>query len=377
MLAFALLSAHAITGNDRYRAVAQPILDRCMTLRGFDVRLNWGLMAAMGLAERYRQTGDPAALQKVREIVAGVAAEQHADGSFPHYCQGSRDIHYTAWMAMELMLIGQRVQDPTLERVLASAAGFLRVRVDPAGATHYEDPVASGGAAYYFSRATGCWFDYDTRGWVNELGYTAMLFDHFREPRYHAVVERLRDLQDDGAYSDKWDFLPPPADPIYPWASENHSVIRTSVIFWSLASLYAEREHRGPAHYVAQVADPPGGSGAGAGAIGTARTAGVSAAGDGTMAPAGFGLDPAAPNPARGGCAALLRLPRPMEVCTEVFDASGRRVRTLGAGAMPGGERLLRWDGRDDRGGRVPPGLYLLRARAGILQAVTRVVIAS
>jgi hypothetical protein len=68
-------------------------------------------------------------------------------------------------------------------------------------------------------------------------------------------------------------------------------------------------------------------------------------------------------------------LPNPMTASTEIayhlnvagtaevdlFDISGRRIRRLEAGTFPAGERTVTWDGRDDSGSRVPPGIYLYR----------------
>ncbi len=48
-----------------------------------------------------------------------------------------------------------------------------------------------------------------------------------------------------------------------------------------------------------------------------------------------------------------------------VYDASGRRVRTLAAGEWPAGEQSVRWDGRDESGDRVGAGLYFVRLQAG------------
>jgi hypothetical protein len=50
-------------------------------------------------------------------------------------------------------------------------------------------------------------------------------------------------------------------------------------------------------------------------------------------------------------------------VLLEIFDLGGRRVRTLWDG--PGAPRRIDWDGRDDRGERVPSGIYLGRMRLG------------
>ncbi len=49
------------------------------------------------------------------------------------------------------------------------------------------------------------------------------------------------------------------------------------------------------------------------------------------------------------------------EVC--VIDASGRAVRRLFSGSLPGGIRTLRWDGQTDSGDRAASGFYILRAQ--------------
>ena len=53
---------------------------------------------------------------------------------------------------------------------------------------------------------------------------------------------------------------------------------------------------------------------------------------------------------ARGGPARL-----------ELFDAGGRRVRTLLAGDLAAGDHEATWDGRDDRGRAVAAGAYVAR----------------
>jgi subtilisin family serine protease len=60
------------------------------------------------------------------------------------------------------------------------------------------------------------------------------------------------------------------------------------------------------------------------------------------------------PNPFR--TAATIELPGPGRLT--VFDVRGRAVRNV---AVRGTIAAFTWDGRDDRGGRVPAGLYLLR----------------
>ncbi len=51
-----------------------------------------------------------------------------------------------------------------------------------------------------------------------------------------------------------------------------------------------------------------------------------------------------------------------------IFDLSGRPVATL-VGAIDRGEQRYRWDGTDDAGQRVPPGMYLCRIDAGTAAA--------
>ena len=57
----------------------------------------------------------------------------------------------------------------------------------------------------------------------------------------------------------------------------------------------------------------------------------------------------------------LLKLTRPVPVFFEIFDLNGRRVRQGHSGMDLSGQHIRLWDGRDDRGERVRPGLYLYR----------------
>lgn len=62
------------------------------------------------------------------------------------------------------------------------------------------------------------------------------------------------------------------------------------------------------------------------------------------------------------------------DVAIEVFDVSGARVATLERGAFPAGRRSVTWTGADERGRRLPAGLYLVRLRAGATTATAKVV---
>jgi serine protease len=66
-------------------------------------------------------------------------------------------------------------------------------------------------------------------------------------------------------------------------------------------------------------------------------------------------------NPSRGNAALALTMPREGSARVQLFDISGRLVRTLVDGRYPAGERLVRWDGKDDRGESVGSGVYFFR----------------
>jgi hypothetical protein len=240
-----------------------------------------------------------------------------------------------------------------------------------------------------------------------------------------------------GSFADKWDYFPASYDPIYPWATGNPSVIRTSVIFWSLAELEADRRApwlarreddtgdgdpdialrnpgsadgpaSGAAHGGAPHADEPaaastdslmlavimghelgapslaassapedggdltrrgGTRSATAPAQASAAPSSTKATGDASGRAAGAlesatgtasvtRLGSIAPNPARRGCEIAFSLAREGEVRLEIFDVTGRRVRTLESGRLAAGAHLARWDGRDATGGVAGAGLY-------------------
>jgi hypothetical protein len=80
-------------------------------------------------------------------------------------------------------------------------------------------------------------------------------------------------------------------------------------------------------------------------------------------------LGAAVPNPSRGAAQQVrFAVDRPGWVELTVFDAAGRRVRTVHAGPLARGEHLRAWDGRTDRFADAAPGVYfvVLRTAAGM-----------
>jgi subtilisin-like proprotein convertase family protein len=87
-------------------------------------------------------------------------------------------------------------------------------------------------------------------------------------------------------------------------------------------------------------------------------------------------LAPASPNPMRGlGTEIRFSLPVATDAALEIFDVAGRRIRTVAAGRMGAGLHAERWDGRDDGGRPVAPGVYLYRLNAGAYSSNRRVVV--
>jgi hypothetical protein len=71
------------------------------------------------------------------------------------------------------------------------------------------------------------------------------------------------------------------------------------------------------------------------------------------------------PNPTEARSNVRFILGGPASVWVGVYDAAGRRVRSLLADAvLPAGERSLAWDGSDDRGRELPGGVYWVRVFA-------------
>jgi len=82
--------------------------------------------------------------------------------------------------------------------------------------------------------------------------------------------------------------------------------------------------------------------------------------------PAAFlSLDQNVPNPFNPITRIPFTIPSPGYVSLQIYDPSGRRVRTLIDGAMGAGPSSALWDGRDDGGSDVAAGVYFCRLATG------------
>jgi len=88
-------------------------------------------------------------------------------------------------------------------------------------------------------------------------------------------------------------------------------------------------------------------------------------AGVGDARPSGLRLT-AAPNPSHSrGTTFSIEMDRAGDQRVLVCDLQGRVVRHLQNGFFPAGSRTVSWDGRNDSGVVVPPGVYLGMLKAG------------
>jgi hypothetical protein len=73
-----------------------------------------------------------------------------------------------------------------------------------------------------------------------------------------------------------------------------------------------------------------------------------------------FGFTSINPNPSAFRTTITYNLPQRTDVEVNIYDITGRPVRKLFKGMQSEGENSLCWDGKDDKGNRIQPGLYFV-----------------
>ncbi len=91
--------------------------------------------------------------------------------------------------------------------------------------------------------------------------------------------------------------------------------------------------------------------------------------------PGAVGSLVAMPNPTRDNTMLRLAILRSGHATVTIHDLVGRRVRALFEGDLEAGERWIVWDGRDDSGNRVRPGVYFARVMHPGTRAIGRIVL--
>ena len=356
MLCYAMLSAYEVTGEARFAAAAAVVVQELLAIPTSECVLNGGLMVAMATAKDALMNGRRESADKTHAILAQLVSYQNEDGSFPHWCFGSEDIHYTGWMAHELVHLERLTADTLIAPMLARMGSFMEARVGGDGRSRYEESCSEspGCVRAYYSRATGCFYDYDTRGWTVEPGYQLLLFDRVQSPAYARVMTFLRSLERGGTFPDLYAYWPPPSDPEYPWTVADTSVANMSILFWSLATIAAGQPITPP---------PPEAEPGRSFNRMLQRPLRFAVGGMGHAASAGSGAIEFAIPPGADAASTL-----------DIHDVAGRIVRRIALSPADAGGRTVWWDGRDEAGTDVRAGVYFVRVR-GALVTAGRVVV--
>jgi FlgD Ig-like domain len=82
------------------------------------------------------------------------------------------------------------------------------------------------------------------------------------------------------------------------------------------------------------------------------------------LSPTKISIYEAQPNPFRNGTSIGFDLQGAIDIRLTIFDATGRQVRVVRQGQLPAGRYQAFWDGTDDLGIRVAPGIYFARMEA-------------
>jgi hypothetical protein len=89
----------------------------------------------------------------------------------------------------------------------------------------------------------------------------------------------------------------------------------------------------------------------------------------------GILLYPAQPNPFQNETSIAFRIDTTQHVSMSVYDAAGRRVRSLFEGAPGAGMHSVDWDGRSDGGNRVSAGVYFVKLSMGRTQLCSKMLL--
>jgi hypothetical protein len=100
--------------------------------------------------------------------------------------------------------------------------------------------------------------------------------------------------------------------------------------------------------------------------------AGIAGVGD---LPSAFALHRCSPNPFAVSTVVRFDLPEVGFVSIKVYDIKGRVATTLTERTWPPGSQSVDWDGADQGGTRVSPGIYFVRMEAGEFKATSKLLL--
>jgi hypothetical protein len=91
--------------------------------------------------------------------------------------------------------------------------------------------------------------------------------------------------------------------------------------------------------------------------------------------PSGVRFHPSRPSPFSSSTYLGFTLPRAEHVHLAVYDLDGRRVRTLTDRPLDAGTHQLTWDGCNEEGAPLAPGVYFVRLEAGTVSRQQKVIL--
>lgn len=91
--------------------------------------------------------------------------------------------------------------------------------------------------------------------------------------------------------------------------------------------------------------------------------------------PNGFELKQNHPNPFNPTTRISFTIPESEHVSLQIFNVTGRKVKTLVDGDLAAGEHTYEWDSTDDSGARVATGVYFYRLTAGDVTATKKMTL--
>jgi len=97
---------------------------------------------------------------------------------------------------------------------------------------------------------------------------------------------------------------------------------------------------------------------------------------EGTALPTEVALGPVTPNPVRHSTRITFALPFPGVVTLDIFDVSGRLMKSLARGFHEAGNHSELWNATDDSGARLPAGVYLARLKTAAETRTLKIVLA-
>jgi hypothetical protein len=104
------------------------------------------------------------------------------------------------------------------------------------------------------------------------------------------------------------------------------------------------------------------------------RLAGISEPSSNQLLPEVFALDNNLPNPFYSQTVIRYSLPKDCRVKLEIYNASGVLIRTLSEGIKQAGFYRVKWNGDDEKGKKVPKGIYFYRLQSGEFQKIRKMI---